>query len=301
MSSYRLKFRFLFFIAALLLSWESLFSSTRDVDTLLYFPSASRMTVISKDTALQIDILNGLKTSSYEFPLPENDSREILPEQVYENPGKKLSSIFRFHSLKDGRYWALGMGGVCLGLSNATGAPAAGFQWSKSIEVGWMSVVKGSYFFGNSSISLGVGINWKNFKISTSDKYLLINENGNLCTVPYPDDVKGKFSRLKIFSVQLPLLYSYYFGGANIGISLGTIVNINSSASLLTAYIDADDHRIEMKQKIENQRPVSVDFWGNLSFRGLMGVYVRYSPQRVMTSMDGVNFKSLTIGLSIFI
>ena len=274
-----------------------------ETDTLLYLPSAEKLTVIKEsENTLELTVKSDGVDNRFFFDVHEAEMNSVSNYQQENSRQiwKKIHSLFVFPTRRANRYWTLGIDGFCFGLSSAQKAPSnSGLQWSKSIEISWLSIVNASFCSGPIALSLGAGIDWKNFKISTSTKYLSVDGNGDLKSSPYEEGIKGNFSRLQIFSLQFPLLFQYNFPGNIFSFSVGPVLDYNVHASVLTSFSNLKGETVEVENKFRNQKPLTFDIFGNLSLYRLVGIYVRYSPMQLMKSGGGLNFYPLTIGLSI--
>ena len=115
----------------------------------------------------------------------------------------------------------------------------------------------------------------------------------------YAKDMRGRYSRLKFFAVQFPLLYEYSIPGSNLTFKIGPIFNLNAYSSLKTAFTDSSGNENESFSKVSTQQFFTIDGFANLSFSRLVGMFVRYSPMKVMKKEAGVNFHALTVGITI--
>ena len=198
-----------------------------------------------------------------------------------------------------GSRWNVGSSGVCLGLTNSVGQGEGGLQWSKSIEISWLSCINVCYSFSRSQISLGLGFDWRNYKTTTSDRCLVATPDRGIAWGKYPEGTKARYSRLKVFSLQFPLLYRWRVPKSSLAIQLGPVLNFNTYASLLTVYDDIDGNRAKDFTKALSPRRVTLDFFGSLSFCNAVGLYVRYSPMKVMNAPQSLNFHPLTVGFTL--
>lgn len=270
-------------------------------DTLLKTDKPSRI-VITESSAGSVISVRGIGEddtfqTTVNTDYPENASvtstQSVKYDLPIQLPGIKTNS----------RGWTCFVNGITLGLSNPTGIGGnGGLQWSKSIEVGWLECLAVGYSWGNTSLGLGLGFDWRNYKITTSDRYLTTSpskgiewaEAGSL-----PEGSILKSSRLKVFSLQLPLLFRARIPNSSVRLKIGPIFNFNTHASILTRYTDNYGNDNELFTKDLNQRIFTLDFFGSVSIRGIVGVYVRYSPMKVMNGAEGINFRPLTIGIGI--
>lgn len=195
--------------------------------------------------------------------------------------------------------WNVIVDGLCLGLTRACGmGDDGGLQWSKSFEISWMSCIGVSFACGATDLSLGLGFDWRNYKITTSGKVLAANPDKGLEWADGPEGVNVRFSRLKTFSLQLPLLWKLPVPKTSLSFKAGPVLCFNTYGSLKTVFDDADGNRGELFTKDISPRRFTVDFFGCISLYETIGVYVRYSPMKVMDA-PGLNFRPLTVGIGI--
>lgn len=199
--------------------------------------------------------------------------------------------------------WDATAGGLGFGFCSAPGAPeSAGMEMGKSFELSWLNIlaVKATNRFGN-SFSLGVGINWRNYR-TTLENCFFVND-GQVEISDYPEGVEPRLSRIKIFSVQFPLLYRQKlpFGitKERLAIALGPIFNLNSHASVLTAW-RGEKSSSEYKVNGINVRPFTIDLFAMVHLFECGGLYVRYSPYNALTGHNHLNFHQFSTGIMFF-
>lgn len=198
--------------------------------------------------------------------------------------------------------WDLSSDGLCVGLTDANEqSGGGGLQWSKSFEISWLSCININYNFSRSRISLGFGFDWRNYKSTLSGRCLGATADGGMSWDLPPADSRVRYTRLKIFSLQLPLFYQWDIPKTSLKFKVGPIACFNTYASLKTIYDDLYGNRCEDFTKTIDQRRFTVDFFGSLSYKGALGVYVRYSPYNVLRDGSPVNFRPLTIGIGFMI
>ena len=148
--------------------------------------------------------------------------------------------------------------------------------------------------------SVGLWCDWRNY---TVPKNGLISKNadGIVGFGEYPYDVRETSSKIRIFSLSVPFLFTQKFGKkSKSSFSLGPVVNFNVRGRINNEWTDEN---AEWEQSIKEigQRPVTVDIMGILKSDGF-GLYCKYSPMSVLKkkSENGVEnpqFHSLTFGL----
>lgn len=276
---------------------------TEPTDTILQVTAPAKV-IITENTSgtnLEIQSIDGteeiiaslLTEYSMDSSVKTHSREERLSQWWYN---RNLLSIEENNDCN----WGISIDGICIGLNKAVDQlPEPGFQWSKSFEIGWLSCLNVYYEFSRSRLSLGLGLNWRNYKITTSDKYLVANDAKGIGWMPYESGAKGMFSRLKIFSLQLPLLYEWNIPKSSISFKAGPILNFNTYASVKTVWNDSDGNRRVVFNKNIEPRRCTIDFFASLSLCKTIGIYVRYSPVKVMDSPNTINFRPLTVGLGL--
>ncbi|MDE7335745.1 MAG: hypothetical protein K2N10_05495 [Muribaculaceae bacterium] len=200
--------------------------------------------------------------------------------------------------------WDLTCGGLGFGFCSALGAPsAAGIEMGKSFEISWFHIaaVEATNRFGN-SFSLGIGLDWRNYRTTLGGGFMAPDGHVDVCAAEQlPEAVR--LSRIKIFSLQLPLLYTQTlpFGITKSGfaLSFGPIFNFNTHASVLTAW-QTGSAMSEYKAEGINVRKFTIDLFASLSLCKGFRIYARYSPYKALTGRYPLNFRTLSTGVLFF-
>lgn len=196
--------------------------------------------------------------------------------------------------------------GLGFGFVNAIGAPRGmDFEMGKSFEFSWLNLLAGRVKFRpwNTCLSLGFGLDWRNYR-TTSDSRFIPADDGTLQWGAYPEGCQPHSSRVKVFSLCVPLTYTqplpvhYPWGGRAI-LTLGTIACFNTHASVKSIWTNPDFNRVEQTTSHIPHRRFSVDFFAALSINSFLSVYTRYSPMDVLKTGCGPSFKSFSTGLMI--
>lgn len=269
-------------VAAALLSISAAFASTEPDTTIL------------QDTYVTV-----VQTQNSQSPLTFEGSR--IPRQ-----GDDRLSVNIHESL--GGSWDAVMRGFMFGFVNAPASQAGmdvemgkSFEWSVLQLVG----VRYSTPTRNTSISFGIGIDWRNYKMSTASARFVSDGYGHVATGPYPEGVNARFSRLKVFSLNFPILFEQKLpfrvpGKAKFSITGGVVLNYSPHASMLTEWTDTEGNRVEESCNSIGQRQFSVDLIGILRFCKFAGLYVKYSPQTVLHGSNNLSFHTFSTGLICF-
>lgn len=143
--------------------------------------------------------------------------------------------------------------------------------------------------------SAGVGIGWHNYGIGSS-KMFTKDANGVVGLTDYPANAGSKYSRINIFNIFVPLLFTQKFDSkGKYSLSVGPVVNFNVAGHLTAGY-ETNDIEYDLTTRKIDYRPVTVDIMGVFNINDI-GIYARYSPMTVMKKNRGPEFRSLTLGL----
>ncbi|MBQ8224258.1 MAG: hypothetical protein IJZ86_02715 [Bacteroides sp.] len=187
--------------------------------------------------------------------------------------------------------------GFGLGLVSAVGAPQGmDVDMGSSFEL-MGPALEWAYYPGNSplNLSIGVGVNWKNYRMTGRTRFL--KQDGNVVLGAYPEGADFKFSRLKIFSWTMPLLLNYDLG-RHCDFSLGPMVNFNTHATLKTRYT-LEGEKYKETEKNLHQNRVTVDLLAHFSIN-CIGFYAKYSPCKVLDTEFGPDFRGLSVGMTLW-
>ncbi len=280
-------------------------------DTLLNVASQSRLVITEDAGGTYIEVAQDGRCDTIAIAYGEQST--VRTSQHTSHNILRLPFTKEYGEKGGENRWTVGMSGVCIGLTDAQGQPSpGGLQWSKSFEISWMSCLNVNYSFSRSSLSLGFGFDWRNYKATANGDWLVpaaasagsgfaggsaagFGTRG-IAWGEAPEGVRVRYSRLKTFSLQLPLLYSWAVPKTSLGLRVGPVACFNTYGSLKGVYDDADGNRCEYFTKDLDIRPFTVDFFGCLSYRHYISLYVRWSPMKVMQTGSPINFRPLTVG-----
>ena len=275
-------------------------------DTLINIPSPSKLVITENENGMKVTVSGNENDEAFSVSAFTEYTPDASVKTSKISDNEKyfphcIGILIAFGERKS-KFNLIGTG-VSIGLINPVNQyPEGGLQWSKSFEISWLMCCGLQYSFSNSSsLSFGLGFDWRNYKITTSDKCLVTNEYNGLEWGKYPEGIRGKYSRLKTFSLQLPLLFSYKIPKSSLYFKCGPIFDFNTYASVLTAYEDKLGNNSESFTKSVSPKRFTIDIFGSLSLRNTIGVYVRYSPMKVMDSYITLNFQPFSTGITLFI
>lgn len=286
--------------AALTISAQGIAPQRRD--TLMNIDMLSKVTILENNKGLTLKVNDHSggeeETLSIEYP-----SESVIISRQSDIPAALPSdnaTTFKCVRENRSRFNAV-VRGICLGLNDPVGQTGGGgLEWEKSIEIGWLETLGVNYRMSrHCSLEFGIGFDWRNYKITTSDKRLVVNSDYQLEWEEYPEGSIAKNSRLKVFSIQFPLQFIAKIPGTSLIFSCGPIFNLNTYASVLTRYEDRLGNKYKDFNKNLDNRTFTVDLYGSLTLKGGIGIYARYSPMKVMNGESGINFRPLTLGVEI--
>lgn len=205
---------------------------------------------------------------------------------------------FKKEEIKQKAHHNFNMRGIGVGLVTALNAPNdMNVDMGASYEIMAPSILEWEYCLtgGKNSFAIGLGIAWKNYRMTGRNCF--VKEKQNVVLGTYPEEADIKFSRLKVFSWTLPLLYTYKFT-RKVSFKVGPIVNFNTHASLKTHY-KLEGENVKLTDNNIHQSRVTVDLFATFKVSAV-GVYVKYSPCKVLNTDFGPDFSGLSTGLTLF-
>ena len=168
------------------------------------------------------------------------------------------------------------------------------FSPQNSLEF-WLYALS-SHTKGHSTLSYGPGISFRNLAL-TGGGAMNMSDNGAITIGPFPEGTSPKISRLTVFSFNMPLLYSCSFGGG-FGFTVGPVVNLNASSSIVNKYsINGDGQKDKFKHVHCNIVTVDALFQLNLKY---FSIYAKYSPMNLMDKKYWPEFTTWTFGIAPF-
>lgn len=186
--------------------------------------------------------------------------------------------------------WNIYTGGFVVGWDNASGIDV---NMGRSMELGWLNVIGAKFNTGHGQrITFGLGIDWRNYRLNNDQRFV---DNGDALVVDtYPDDATNRLSRVKTFSLTMPVLFRQRIFNKT-DIFLGPVVNFNVRASVLTQY-KIGEEKFKVSHTCLHQVPVTVDILGGIKWK-FIGAYVRYCPCHVLQERYAPAFNTFTAGI----
>lgn len=275
-------------------------------DTLFHSEKASRLLITESLQGTKVTVTDS-ETEKQDTILINYDSNSTVStsqkttRSIFEIPGKS-SDRESWENDNRSSGWIMTIEGLCVGLSEAHGQTSGGgLQWSKSFEISWLSCLSFGYRFSNSRITLGLGFDWRNYKATADGRWMIPDGKGGVTWGVKPENSDVKGSQLKVFSLQLPLLFKWNPPKSYVCFKAGPILNFNTYSSIKGIYMNPEGTKCEYFTKDFKRNPVTLDFFGSISYHSYVGIYFRYSPMKVLKSSSPINFQPLTVGIGFLI
>lgn len=141
--------------------------------------------------------------------------------------------------------------------------------------------------------SVGLGLDWRNYRMTGPQRFVK-GTDGDIRLEAYPEGAVPQFSRVKVFSLQMPVLYRHSLG-KQFSVGIGPVFNLNTHSSLKTRY-KIDGKKYKDTHNNAHAVPLTVDFMGIIG-TPVANVYVKYSPCNVLKTAHAPKFQSLSLGI----
>jgi hypothetical protein len=264
----------------------------------LKIKSPREVNVITTDSIITVNV-EGAEDNpdySYSIRLAQSATDTMLINEstnlIFSFPftKKQMDKLKKVNELTD--EWLFG--DFCFGLGNAvnTGSDLR-LQMRSSFEIMLREAIGYRYHFNKHiSTSVGAGFGWRNYRLTGLNRFDCVD--GYTTLAPYPEGADIKFSRVKIFSWMFPIDLRWAIN-KNVAVKAGPVINVNTYGSIRTDY-KVDGVRCAQTIKNIHQTPVTVDALFQLTW-DFFGVYVKYSPMRVLDKTYGPAFSGLSGGI----
>ena len=184
--------------------------------------------------------------------------------------------------------------GLCYGANaDYKGPQSVGSSW----EIMWTIAEIERYGYGkHHGFSIGFGVDWRNFRMDGRSKFVKLDD-GTVAEESLPVGYDNDFSRIKVFSLTIPVMWKYRTKKVTFG--LGPVLNINTYASIKNRFWDADGEKHKEMFKKIHQRPITVDIMAEVSFHNWFSIYGKFSPMTILNSTyaKDVNFQPVSFGV----
>lgn len=197
--------------------------------------------------------------------------------------------------------WDFSFAGPSIGWVNASSGPT---QMGRSLEIGWFQMIGVGYRLSRfTRFSVGLGLNWRNYRMSGAEGlYWSADRQGNARLEAYPADVTPKYSRLKTFSLTVPVMWKqqmpFRLCGTRQWVALGAECMFTTHASVLARWTDADGNNHKLSQGDVAHRSFTANAVAILGIANGVGIYFRWSPMKPLAA-PAPQFSTLSTGFLI--
>lgn len=273
-------------------------ASAKSISDTLTIVRPDSVVFITSENKLQVAVNGKEENHEYvyhkEVPLIEGEP-VITSEHTKE---WSFSLSFLQQSNRKGSEQDVIMSGVCIGWNTAINAPEGmSVDMGESFEIMWPYILGWKYSPAGCRLAcrFGVGVNWRNFRMTGKTRF--IKEAQAVTLGEYPENAEVQFSRLKVFSWIVPLTIDYDISD-RLTLTFGPVINFNTYSSLKTRY-RLDGQKCKDFDKRAFQNRTTVDLFAALRLRGI-GVYVKYNPCNILKPEFAPSFNALSAGFTLF-
>lgn len=265
-------------------------------DTLVSKSNIDEVVISESKNNISVSIKGKDATGEY-----SKEYNSVLPDgvSVTSNQWERRGyTNFKICASDTTRHWLneiVGGGSLLLGFMTTTDTPnGMKLNHGRLSELSWLDIVSYRAQLKNSShsFSVGFGLSWRSFPLLNSQTYTI--SDGKVGFADYQGSSTLKRSRLKVFSLSVPVLWNWKFCRKHT-LKLGPIVNFNTHASLKTTMKNGDTESALSTNDI-SKRPVTVDLYGAIEISGDFGLFVRYSPMNIFKTGATPTMRPLSFG-----
>jgi len=263
-------------LAALLIAASSWSMAAETADTIVV-DNVEKVTVVTRDKAPKI-ILNDSVAK---------DRKSWCGIQVKRSKNERLDA----GDVKSVPY-------IQIGLNTMLDADMGSFNLWPSFDVA-LGVRTNWYPYGaKNAWSIGVGIDWRNYRMSANDGFWMKDAEGIMGLSSFPVNAADKKVALHVTSVQVPVLYTHYFDSEQkCYVTLGGLVNFNFWAHANRQY-ELGEETYDINTKSIGQRPVTIDAFMQVHAPYLPAIYCKYSPMDFFKKSGAPKMHQFTIGIA---
>lgn len=268
-------------------------------DTLIDVVNPQHVVITESPTGMNINISGKEGNPDFKYTYKTEYSPNTVVTSQQENSDWNFA--FPFTGKNQNKHRAkceVFTGGLGFGFNDAVDAPAdMNVAMGSSIEVFWSHIIGLRYipWKQGPQFSLGFGIDWRNYRMTGVNRFNVVDNN--VVIEKYPEGAEIDNSRIKIFSLGVPVMIKQNLG-AGFSISAGAVINFNTYGSVKTKYT-LDGTKCEDFSKNIHKNPVTCDIMAVLSCKAI-GAYFKYSPTSVLNTDYAPKFKSLSAGIVLF-
>ncbi len=267
-------------------------ASATEPDSTITFDRPERVVIIENPGGTGIAISGHNDEGDYNYNFDRNsDNATILSSEG------GLSLTRRRHSEFD-----IVVDGFNFGFVGGQAPSVLDLEAGKSFELGILHVLGFRYTNSHGNhLTFGPGIVWRNHRTTGNTRFTV--NDGTVGYGGYAEGVTPRFSRLKVFSLQFPLLWCQKTPlrvfGTRLSFTAGAIANWNAHGSILTSWTDENGDKVKENITDFGLRRFSVDFYASVRICPFLQIYARYSPYKIFTGAASVTMKNFSTGLTL--
>ena len=252
------------------------------------------VTICDADGHFAINVFGGNNNPNYRYTYERTDA-DSCSETISESEWSfRVPFVDKAKHENRHSMFTFEFGGIGIGFDDARDAPQqlnVNMANSAELFIDHVAGVRYRPWRDNFSILVGVGLGWRNYRMTGHNRF--VKDGANLKIDDYPEGAEPKFSRIKLFNLSAPIMLNEDFG-KHFSISAGAVINFNTHASMKTKYYQEGLLVIDKTDNIHPKK-MTVDFMGVITFHNV-GIYAKYSPMKVLDTAFGPSFKHCSVG-----
>ena len=269
-------------------------------DTTIVVNNAKKVTIEKSNYSLAVKVEGTAENPSYFYSqqMEVDSTAAVISKEKNTNWDFTIPFVNKKKKTPRNYYIVRDITSVGIGMVNCINASdELNIDMGASFELSVDNLLRSCFHLTPSTtISLGVGATCRNYRMTGNTRF--VKEGNNLFLDKYPEGAEIKFSRLKTFSITVPLMIHQAIT-LRTALSVGPVININTHGSLKTRYV-LNDEKILEKSKDIHQNSATIDFMAQIHL-GDIGLYAKYSPSSVLNPEFGPKFSSFSAGICWFI
>ncbi len=260
-------------------------------------------TLFNTTTASQVVITESANGVQFEVKSEDSDSTAFTYSQEY-SPNATVKShqgIDKIILKQFNHCWDMTFGGLGMGFVSAPNS-GVDIEPTKSFEISLLRFICVKYSIPHTfnNITFGLGWAWRNYRTTTGIRF--VDNDGIVTTDVFPEGTTPRFSRIQTFTLEFPVMYEQFLpvkgiNKTSVTLTFGAIGCWNTNGSILSAWTDQGNVKIEESSNKINHRKFTVDYMAVFKFIPCTGLYMRYSPSSVLTGNISPKFSSLSFGI----
>ncbi len=153
-----------------------------------------------------------------------------------------------------------------------------------------------SLYKKNIMVYTGLGVSWKNLSLDGNTRF--VEKDGITLVEPAPAEISYKKSRLRVFNVNMPLVFEFQTNKRchNLFFSAGVVAGVNLFRSQKLKYYDAKGEKVKEYDRGLNVSRLSFE-WIAQAGVGTFGIFVKYSPLSLFENDKGPYVQTASLGL----